>query len=107
MRGLPTRRDRNARGSPMARPGSRNSLADVAGLAIGCAEDARARTGVTVIVPENRAACAVEVLGGGPGTRETDALTPGSLVGSVDAIVLSGGSVYGLGAADGVVAAMG
>ena len=91
----------------MARPGPRNSLADVAGIAVGCAEDARVRTGVTVIVPENRAVCAVDVRGGGPGTRETDALAPGSLVGSVDALVLSGGSVYGLGAADGVVAAMG
>ena len=91
----------------MARPGPRNSLTDVAGLSIGCAEDRRALTGVTVIVPENRAICGVDVRGGGPGTRETDALAPENLVDAVDAIVLAGGSVYGLGAADGIVAAMG
>jgi L-aminopeptidase/D-esterase-like protein len=51
--------------------------------------------------------CGVDVRGGGPGTRETDALAPETLVDAVDAIVFAGGSVYGLGAADGVVAAMG
>jgi len=91
----------------MARPGPLNSICDVAGIQVGCTEDSVARTGVTVIVPENRAVCAVDVRGGGPGTRETDALQPENLVDAVDAIVLSGGSVYGLGAADGVVAAMG
>jgi L-aminopeptidase/D-esterase-like protein len=91
----------------MSRPGPANSLADVAGLAVGCAEDQRARTGVTVIVPDARAVCAVDVRGGGPGTRETDALAPENLVDAVDAIVLAGGSVYGLAAADGVAAAMG
>ena len=91
----------------MARPGPTNSLGDVQGLSIGCAEDAAALTGVTVIVPEARAVCAADVRGGGPGTRETDALAAENLVDSVDAVVLSGGSVYGLAAADGVVAAMG
>lgn len=91
----------------MARPGPSNSLSDVAGLSIGCAEDMKALTGVTVIVPDARAVCAVDVRGGGPGTRETDALAPENLVDAVDALVLSGGSVYGLAAADGVVAAMG
>ena len=91
----------------MARPGPYNSLSDVQALSIGCAEDAKALTGVTVIVPESRAVCAVDVRGGGPGTRETDALAPENLVDAVDAVVLAGGSVYGLGAADGVVAAMG
>jgi L-aminopeptidase/D-esterase-like protein len=84
-----------------------NSICDVAGIQVGCAEDSVVRTGVTVIVPENRAVCAVDVRGGGPGTRETDALQPENLVDAVDAVVLSGGSVYGLAAADGVVAAMG
>jgi L-aminopeptidase/D-esterase-like protein len=74
---------------------------------VGCAEDAAAITGVTVIVPESRAVCAVSVLGGGPGTRETDALAAENLVDSVDALVFAGGSVYGLAAADGVAAAMG
>lgn len=91
----------------MARPGPSNSLSDVAGLSIGCAEDANALTGVTVIVPDMRAVCAVDVRGGGPGTRETDALAPENLVDAIDALVLSGGSVYGLAAADGVAAAMG
>lgn len=91
----------------MARPGQTNSLGDVAGLSIGCAEDGAALTGVTVIVPDARAVCAADVRGGGPGTRETDALAPETLVDAVDALVLAGGSVYGLAAADGVVAAMG
>lgn len=91
----------------MARPGPTNSLSDVAGLTIGCAEDASALTGVTVIVPDQRAVCGADVRGGGPGTRETDALQPENLVDAVDAVVLSGGSVYGLAAADGVASAMG
>ena len=65
------------------------------------------RTGVTVILPDDRAICACDVRGGGPGTRETDALAPENLVEAIDAVVLSGGSVYGLAAADGVVAWLG
>lgn len=91
----------------MAAPGPRNSLTDVAGLRVGCAEDAHAGTGVTVVLTDAAALCAVEVLGGGPGTRETDVLAPHNLVGAVDALVFSGGSVYGLGAADAVAAALG
>jgi L-aminopeptidase/D-esterase-like protein len=60
-----------------------------------------------VILPDDRAVCAVDVRGGAPGTRETDALAPENLVDAVDAVVLSGGSVYGLAAADGVVAWLG
>jgi L-aminopeptidase/D-esterase-like protein len=91
-----------------ARPGPRNALTDVPGLAVGQAVDLAVRTGVTVILPEARAVCAVDVRGGGPGTRETDALDPENLIGAtVDAIVLSGGSMYGLGAADGVAAWLG
>jgi L-aminopeptidase/D-esterase-like protein len=88
-------------------PGRTNSLTDVAGLRVGHAEDAVARTGVTVILPDARATAAVDVRGGGPGTRETDALNSWNLVHSVDAIVLSGGSVYGLAAADGVCSWLG
>jgi L-aminopeptidase/D-esterase-like protein len=91
----------------MARPGPNNDLSDVAGLSIGCAEDQAAMSGVTVIVADARAVCAVDVRGGGPGTRETDALASENLVDAVDAVVLAGGSVYGLAAADGVAAAMG
>lgn len=88
-------------------PGTRNLITDVPGLAVGQAEDAAARTGVTVILPGERAVAGCDVRGGGPGTRETDALAPENLVEAVDAIVLAGGSVYGLAAADGVVAWLG
>lgn len=90
-----------------ASPGARNLITDVPGLRVGQAEDPRVRTGVTVILPDDRAVCAVDVRGGAPGTRETDALAPENLVEAVDAVVLSGGSVYGLAAADGVVAWLG
>jgi L-aminopeptidase/D-esterase-like protein len=90
-----------------ARPGPRNLITDVSGLKVGQAHSAAARSGVTVILPDARAVCAGDVRGGGPGTRETDALAPETLVDAVDAVVLSGGSVYGLAAADGVAAWMG
>src|SRR5271154_2976095 len=88
-------------------PGALNLITDVPGLQVGQAEDPKARSGVTVILPDGRATCSVDVRGGGPGTRETDALNSWNLVHSVDAVVLSGGSVYGLGAADGVAAWLG
>ncbi len=88
-------------------PGQRNLITDVPGLQVGQADNPKVRTGVSVILPDNRATCAVDVRGGGPGTRETDALESWNLVHSVDAVVLSGGSVYGLAAADGVVAWLG
>lgn len=61
-------------------------------------------SGCTVIVPPPRTVGGVAVGGGAPGTRETDALAPGTLVSTVDAVVLSGGSAYGLATADGVAA---
>lgn len=88
-------------------PGPRNLITDVPGLRVGQAQDARVRTGVTVILPDDRAVAACDVRGGAPGTRETDALAPENLVEAVDAVVLSGGSVYGLAAADGVVTWLG
>lgn len=91
----------------MSKPGSQNLITDIAGLTVGNAEHKGISTGVTVLLPGNRSVCAVTVAGGGPGTRETDALKLGRLVSDVDAIVLSGGSVYGLAAADGVVAELG
>jgi len=84
-----------------------NLLTDVPGLAVGQATDAKVRSGVTVILPDARAVCAADVRGGGPGTRETDALAAENLVDAVDAVVLAGGSVYGLAAADGVAAWLG
>jgi L-aminopeptidase/D-esterase-like protein len=91
----------------VAGPGPRNLITDVAGLRVGQAADEAARTGVTVILADDRAVGACDVRGGGPGTRETDALAPENLVDDVDAVVLSGGSVYGLAAADGVAAVLG
>jgi L-aminopeptidase/D-esterase-like protein len=90
-----------------ARRGPRNLITDVAGLTVGHAQDPRVRTGVTVILADRLVCAGCEVAGGGPGTREADALDPANLVGRLDAVVLSGGSVYGLGAADGVAAALG
>ena len=91
----------------MAGPGPLNLITDVAGLRVGQSQDVAARSGVTVILPDERAVCACDVRGGAPGTRETDVLAPENLVDEVDALVLAGGSVYGLAAADGVVAALG
>src|SRR5471032_3093159 len=91
----------------VAGPGPLNLITDVPGLLVGQAMDAVARTGVTVILADGRAVCAVDVRGGCPGTRETDILAADSLVEAVDAVVLSGGSVYGLAAADGVAAWLG
>jgi L-aminopeptidase/D-esterase-like protein len=90
-----------------ARPGPRNLITDVEGLTVGSAHDVAARTGVTVILAEGLVAAGCTVLGGGPGTRETDALKPENLVGRLDAITLAGGSVYGLAAPEAVTAALG
>ena len=90
----------------MIRKGPRNLITDVGGLRVGQAEDGDVRTGVTVLLTDQPAAAAADVRGGAPGTRETDTLDPVNLVGMVDGIVLSGGSVFGLDAASGVVAAL-
>ena len=94
-------------GAPAPHPGTRNLITDVPGLKVGQADDAATRTGTTVIVPDDAAVVAADVSGGGPATRETDATNPQNLVHAFDAVVLSGGSVYGLAAADGVVAWLG
>jgi D-aminopeptidase len=82
----------------------RNLVTDVPGIWVGHADDVRAASGVTVILFEGPFATAVDVRGGGPGTRETDLLDPARTVDAVDAIVLSGGSAFGLDAASGVQA---
>ena len=87
-------------------PGKRNHLTDVAGMLVGNAEDGRVNTGVTVVTARQPFACGVAVLGGAPGTRETDLLSPSASVAKVDALVLAGGSVDGLDAASGVVAGL-
>lgn len=94
-------------GVATSRTGPRNLITDVAGLKVGQAHDAKVQTGVTIIVPDKAAVAACDVRGGGPATRETDALAPQNLVQEVDGIVLSGGSVYGMAAADGIAAWMG
>ena len=85
------------------RPGPRNLITDVPGIAVGNAEDRRAWTGVTVVLPDRAVVAAVDVRGGGPGTRETTAMDASSGVPTVDAIVLSGGSAFGLDAAQGAM----
>ena len=91
----------------MTQAGKRNLITDVAGLSVGQAEDAAARSGVTVLLAERPFAAAVDVRGGAPGTSETETLDPASLAGDADAITLSGGSVYGLEAAAAVCAWLG
>jgi L-aminopeptidase/D-esterase-like protein len=86
------------------RVGPRNLISDVAGVRVGNAEDAGLLSGTTVVLADSPMTAAVDVRGGGPGTRETDALDPACLVEVVDAVVLSGGSAYGLDAAGGAMA---
>jgi len=87
-------------------PGPRNLITDVSGLLVGNASDGRVKTGVTVVTSERPFTAAVHVMGGAPGTRETDLLAPENLVEEVDALVLSGGSAFGLDAASGATAAL-
>lgn len=87
----------------MSRVGPRNAITDVAGLKVGAAADTDIRTGVTVVLPDARAVAAVDVQGGGTGTRELELLREGATLDAVDAIVLGGGSAFGLTAADGVM----
>lgn len=94
-------------GQAMAGPAPRNDLTDVAGLSVGAAHDSQTQTGTSVVLCERPFRAAVDVRGGGACTRETDVMNPAGLVETVDAIVLSGGSVYGLAAADAVTAALG
>lgn len=91
----------------MSHPGQKNLMTDVAGLRVGNAHDETVLTGATAILCESPSVAGVAVAGGGPGTRETDLLGPDKLVDNVNAIVLSGGSAYGLAAADGVAAMLG
>ncbi len=80
-----------------------NSITDVRGIEVGHAQNEEALTGCTVILCRKGAVAGVDVRGGAPGTRETDLLNPVNLVEKVHAIVLAGGSAYGLDAASGVM----
>lgn len=92
--------------SPHPTPGARNLITDVAGLRVGNAQDDTVKTGVTVLVADAPFTAGVHVMGGAPGTRETDLLAPDKTVEQVDALVLSGGSAFGLDAASGVADAL-
>ncbi|MFU8897728.1 MAG: P1 family peptidase [Roseinatronobacter sp.] len=84
-------------------PGPRNLITDVAGLRVGNAQDGALRSGVSVLCADMPLRAGLHVMGGAPGTRETELLAPDRLVQEVDALVLSGGSAYGLDAASGVM----
>jgi L-aminopeptidase/D-esterase-like protein len=88
------------------RPGAKNLITDIAGLKVGHATNETVRTGITALLCTTGWAAAVDVRGGGPGTRETDALAPENFVGRAHAVVLAGGSVFGLAAADGVAVSL-
>lgn len=81
----------------------KNAITDVRGIEVGHAQDEEALTGCTVIMCRKGAVAGVDVRGGAPGTRETDLLDPVNLVEKVHAVVLAGGSAYGLDAATGVM----
>ena len=83
-----------------------NMITDVEGLLVGEAQDDTVKSGVTVLTSDTPFTAAVPVMGGAPGTRETDLLAPDKTVQKVDALVLSGGSAFGLDAAGGVTDAL-
>ncbi|EKT63596.1 P1 family peptidase [Providencia burhodogranariea] len=82
---------------------SEGSLTDIPGITVGHAQDQEKMTGCSVAIFENGAICGVDVRGGAPGTREIDLLRPENAVQQVHAIMLSGGSAYGLNASGGVM----
>ena len=88
------------------RPGQKNLITDVPGLKVGNAQDDQLKSGSTVLLADRPFVASVHVMGGAPGTRETDLLAPDKAVPAVDALVMSGGSAFGLAAADGVVAGL-
>src|SRR5512147_2837668 len=81
----------------------RNAITDVRGIEVGHAQDENALTGCTVILCRQGVIAGVDVRGSAPGTRETDLLDPVNLVEKVHAVVLTGGSAFGLDAAGGVM----
>lgn len=83
-------------------PGPKNLITDVPGLYVGNATDAALKSGATVLAGDDVFTASVSVMGGAPGTRETDLLDPDKSISKVDALVLSGGSAYGLDACSGV-----
>lgn len=84
-------------------PGKTNLITDIPGLKVGNAQDAALKSGTTVLTADRPFTASVHVMGGAPGTRETDLLAPDKSVQDIDALVLSGGSAFGLDACSGVV----
>jgi D-aminopeptidase len=82
----------------------RNLITDVPGVRVGHADDARLGSGVTAVIFDEPAVASLDVRGGGPGTRETDALDPARTVERIDGLAFSGGSAFGLDAPGGVQA---
>ena len=87
----------------MVTPSKNDTITAIIGLKVGHVTNERARTGCTVILCESGAVAGVDVRGSAPGTRETDAIRPGGLVEKVHAVLLTGGSAFGLDAAGGVM----
>src|SRR4030065_601155 len=81
----------------------KNAITDVRGIEVGHAQNEEALTGCTVILCRKGAVAGVDVRGGAPGTRETDLLEPVNLVEKVHAVMLAGGSAFGLDAAGGAM----
>ena len=86
------------------RTGPLNGITDIKGVRVGNAQDETLKSGVTALICDVENTASVHVMGGAPGTRDTDLLAPENIVSSVDALVLSGGSAFGLDAAGGVQA---
>jgi L-aminopeptidase/D-esterase-like protein len=76
---------------------------DIEGISVGHAQDYEAKTGCSVVLCPDGATAGVDVRGAAPGTRETDLLEPGMFVEKINAVLLSGGSAFGLDAASGVM----
>ena len=87
-------------------PGACNLITDVAGIKVGNASDPALKSGVSVVMSDAPMTASYAVMGGAPGTRDTDLLEPDKTVSEVDALVLSGGSAFGLDAASGVNACL-
>ena len=82
--------------------GKRNLITDVEGILVGNAQDEQLKSGSTALICEQAFTASVQVLGGAPGTRDTELLEPHNSVQAIDALVLSGGSAFGLDAGSGV-----
>src|SRR5258708_35610167 len=100
------RSSRRSRVRRMFRPGPRNLITDIPTLTVGHASDENVRSGVTALLCGAAWSAGVDVRGGGPGRRGTDALSPENLAGRAHAVVLAGGSVFALAAAGGRTSAL-